>query len=214
MKINFHGAAGDVTGSANHVKSKRASVLVDCGLYQGGKESRAKHRQRVGIAGGKLDAVALSHAHLDHVGRLPPLTKAGYQGPIYATPATIDLATLILRDAFYLQQADLVRENCRGRRAGLVPHRVFAGNGPSNMILAERLTPETLGSLSALYEHSVFAQGVLWNIDSFDQWGVERGKALAQRIVPELESKPGAALGHDSSTNHLIRRYQRMKDEP
>jgi glucose-6-phosphate isomerase len=90
----------------------------------------------------------------------------------------------------------------------LVPHRVFEGNRPSNTILAERLTPETLGKLIALYEHSVFTQGVIWNIDSFDQWGVELGKVLAQRIAPELESKDETSLGHDSSTNNLIRRYR------
>jgi glucose-6-phosphate isomerase len=87
----------------------------------------------------------------------------------------------------------------------LVPHRVFEGNRPSNMILAERLTPGTLGKLVALYEHSVFTQGSIWNIDSFDQWGVELGKVLAQRIVPELESPATPALEHDSSTNRLIR---------
>jgi glucose-6-phosphate isomerase len=93
----------------------------------------------------------------------------------------------------------------------LVPHRVFEGNRPSNTILAERLTPETLGKLVALYEHSVFTQGVIWNIDSFDQWGVELGKALAQRIIPELESKTPPKLKHDSSTNNLIRRYRKLK---
>ena len=91
----------------------------------------------------------------------------------------------------------------------LVPHRVFEGNRPSNMILARRLTPETLGKLVALYEHSVFTQGVIWNVDSFDQWGVELGKVLAQRIVPELESKTEPSLNHDSSTNNLIRRYRK-----
>ncbi len=96
----------------------------------------------------------------------------------------------------------------------LVPHRVFEGNRPSNMILAERLTPETLGKLIALYEHSVFTQGVIWSIDSFDQWGVELGKVLAQRIIPELESKTPPKLKHDSSTNHLIRRYRKMKETP
>jgi glucose-6-phosphate isomerase len=96
----------------------------------------------------------------------------------------------------------------------LVPHRVFEGNRPSNTILAERLTPETLGKLVALYEHSVFAQGVLWNIDSFDQWGVELGKVLAQRIIPELENDPEPALNHDSSTNNLIRRYRKLKEAP
>jgi glucose-6-phosphate isomerase len=95
----------------------------------------------------------------------------------------------------------------------LVPHRVFAGNRPSNTLLADRLTPETLGKLIALYEHSVFTQGVIWDIDSFDQWGVELGKALAQRIVPELEGKTQPALKHDSSTNQLIRRYRKLKEK-
>jgi glucose-6-phosphate isomerase len=90
----------------------------------------------------------------------------------------------------------------------LVPHRVFEGNRPSNTILAERLTPETLGTLVALYEHAVFTQGVIWDIDSFDQWGVELGKVLAQRIIPELESPSEPKLAHDSSTNTLIRRYR------
>ncbi|OQZ01384.1 MAG: glucose-6-phosphate isomerase [Candidatus Brocadia sp. UTAMX1] len=93
----------------------------------------------------------------------------------------------------------------------LVPHRVFEGNRPSNMIMAERLSPEILGKLVALYEHCVFTQGVIWQIDSFDQWGVELGKALAQRIVPELESKAEPELAHDSSTNTLIRRYRKSK---
>jgi glucose-6-phosphate isomerase len=93
----------------------------------------------------------------------------------------------------------------------LAPHRVFEGNRPSNTILADRLTPFTLGKLIALYEHSVFTQGSIWNIDSFDQWGVELGKVLAQRIIPELESKTEPELRHDSSTNTLIRRYRNLK---
>jgi len=93
----------------------------------------------------------------------------------------------------------------------LVPHRVFEGNRPSNTILMQRLTPETLGMLIALYEHSVFTQGVVWNIDSFDQWGVELGKVLAQRIVPELESEEEPKLLHDSSTNNLIRLARHLK---
>ena len=93
----------------------------------------------------------------------------------------------------------------------LVPHRVFEGNRPSNVILADRLTPEVLGKLVALYEHSVFTQGTIWNINSFDQWGVELGKALAQRIIPELEASSEPELQHDSSTNNLIRRYRQMK---
>ncbi len=93
----------------------------------------------------------------------------------------------------------------------LVPHRVFEGNRPSNTILAQRLTPAALGKLVALYEHSVFTQGTIWNIDSFDQWGVELGKVLAQRIIAELESPAEPKLGHDSSTNNLIRRYRKLR---
>jgi glucose-6-phosphate isomerase len=102
--------------------------------------------------------------------------------------------------------ADHVREE--GTPEELVPHRVFEGNRPSNTILAAELTPETLGTLVALYEHSVFTQGAVWGIDSFDQWGVELGKVLAKRIVPELEAESEPELAHDSSTNTLIRRYR------
>ncbi len=96
----------------------------------------------------------------------------------------------------------------------LVPHRVFEGNRPSNTILADRLTPEILGKLVALYEHIVFTQGTIWQINSFDQWGVELGKVLAQRIIPELESRNEPALSHDSSTNNLIARYRKFRDKP
>jgi len=95
----------------------------------------------------------------------------------------------------------------------LAPHKVFAGNRPSNTLLAQRLTPKTLGSLVALYEHSVFTQGAIWNINPFDQWGVELGKVLAQRIIPELESLEEPVLAHDSSTNSLIRRYRKLKEK-
>jgi glucose-6-phosphate isomerase len=105
--------------------------------------------------------------------------------------------------------ADQVREE--GTPEQLVPHRVFEGNRPSNTILAERLTPHTLGSLVALYEHSVFTQGAVWGIDSFDQWGVELGKVLAKRIVPELEADTEPELAHDASTNGLIRRYRVLR---
>jgi glucose-6-phosphate isomerase len=98
-----------------------------------------------------------------------------------------------------------------GTAEWLVPHRVFEGNRPSNVILADELTPELLGKLVALYEHSVFVQGTIWRVNSFDQWGVELGKALAQRIIPELESPAEPALNHDSSTNNLIRRYRKTK---
>ena len=98
-----------------------------------------------------------------------------------------------------------------GTAEHIVPHRVFEGNRPTNVILAEQLTPHTLGSLVALYEHLVFTQGVVWEIDSFDQWGVELGKALAVAIIPELESETEPELQHDSSTNALIRRYRAMR---
>jgi glucose-6-phosphate isomerase len=106
--------------------------------------------------------------------------------------------------------ADEVR--AEGTPEWLVPHRVFEGNRPSNTILGEWLTPTALGGLVALYEHAVFTQGAIWNIDSFDQWGVELGKVLAQRIIPELERKDDPDLKHDSSTNTLIRRYRKMKE--
>jgi glucose-6-phosphate isomerase len=93
----------------------------------------------------------------------------------------------------------------------LIPHRVFDGNRPSNTILLDRLTPSALGKLVALYEHSVFTQGAIWDIDSFDQWGVELGKVLAQRIIPELQAPAAPALAHDSSTNALILRYRANK---
>ena len=121
MKIHFHGATGDVTGSSYHVVTKHASLLVDCGLFQGGKKEKAKNRRKAELEGGRLDAVILSHGHLDHVGRLPLLTKKGYEGPIFATQPTIDLATLILRDSLSLQKADLKRENNRRSREGLPP---------------------------------------------------------------------------------------------
>jgi glucose-6-phosphate isomerase len=98
-----------------------------------------------------------------------------------------------------------------GTREELVPHRIFEGNRPSNVLFLDRLTPAALGKLVALYEHSVFTQGVIWKIDSFDQWGVELGKVLAQRIVPEIEAKEEPELKHDSSTNALIRRARRYK---
>jgi glucose-6-phosphate isomerase len=100
-----------------------------------------------------------------------------------------------------------------GTPAALAPHRGFEGNRPSNTLLAERLTPHALGALVALYEHSVFTQGTIWNIDSFDQWGVELGKALAERTTPELESAACPQLEHDSSTNALIRRYRRLRED-
>jgi glucose-6-phosphate isomerase len=99
-----------------------------------------------------------------------------------------------------------------GAPEATIPHRVCEGNRPTNVILADELTPFALGTLVALYEHSVFTQGAIWGIDSFDQWGVELGKALAKRIVPELTAAEEPDLMHDSSTNTLIRRYRRSRD--
>jgi glucose-6-phosphate isomerase len=110
--------------------------------------------------------------------------------------------------AFGRTHAEVAAE---GVPAAQVPHRTFAGNRPSNTILASRLDPRTLGSLIALYEHKVFTQGVIWDIDSFDQWGVELGKKLASRIVPELQASRAPELAHDSSTNTLIRRYRQAR---
>jgi glucose-6-phosphate isomerase len=108
--------------------------------------------------------------------------------------------------------ADEVR--AEGTAEPLVPHRVFEGNRPSSTLLLDELTPAALGKLVALYEHSVFTQAAVWRINAFDQWGVELGKVLAQRIVPELESAAEPALAHDSSTNALIRRYRQGRDAP
>src|SRR6478672_4951808 len=121
MKIRFHGATGDVTGSAYHVITKHASVLVDCGLFQGDRKTKEKNRGHQPLEGGRLDAVVLTHGHLDHIGRLPLLTKNGYEGPIYATKPTFDLAKLILRDSIGLQRGDLDRENRKRTRIGLEP---------------------------------------------------------------------------------------------
>jgi glucose-6-phosphate isomerase len=107
--------------------------------------------------------------------------------------------------------ADQLR--AEGASEATIPHRVCEGNRPTNTILADRLTPHSLGTLVALYEHIVFTQGTIWGIDSFDQWGVELGKVLAKRIIPELQSTGDPDLQHDSSTNALISRYRSMRDK-
>jgi len=121
MKIRFLGAAGDVTGSAYQVITKDASILVDCGFFQGRKEESAKNRRKRQIEGSALDAVVLTHGHLDHIGRLPLLTRNGYTGPVYATKPTLDLATLILKDSHSIQKQDLKRENQKRARQKLPP---------------------------------------------------------------------------------------------
>ena len=117
MKIHFHGAAGDVTGAAFQVTTERASVLVDCGLYQGNRRTAAQNRKIPMLARRHLDAVVVSHAHLDHIGRLPFLTRRGYAGPIFGTAPTFDLGRVIMRDAYRLQVGDLERENKKRKRA-------------------------------------------------------------------------------------------------
>jgi len=121
MKIRFLGAAGDVTGSAYQVITNDASILVDCGFFQGRREESAKNRRTKQIKDGKLDAVVLTHGHLDHIGRLPLLTRNGYKGPVYATRPTLDLATLILKDSLGLQKQDLKRQNKKRAQQKLPP---------------------------------------------------------------------------------------------
>jgi metallo-beta-lactamase family protein len=121
MRIRFLGAAGDVTGSAYQVITKDASILVDCGFFQGRKDESAKNRRKRQIEGNALDAVVLTHGHLDHVGRLPLLTRNGYRGPVYATKPTLELATLILKDSHSIQKQDLKRENQKRARQKLPP---------------------------------------------------------------------------------------------
>jgi glucose-6-phosphate isomerase len=146
--------------------------------------------------------------------RLIPCDFIAFANPLHAIGRHHDM---LMANVFAQAEAlafGKTREQveAEGTASWLLPHRVFEGNRPSNTILADRLTPATLGKLVALYEHSVFVQGAIWQIDPFDQWGVELGKVLAQRIIPELESEKQAALSHDSSTNALIRRYRKLKE--
>lgn len=140
----------------------------------------------------------------DFIGFSQQLNPLGYQHDML-------MANLFAQSEALAFGKTIAQAQAEGSSPALAAHRSFEGNRPSNTILAERLTPETLGQLVALYEHSVFTQGVIWGIDSFDQWGVELGKALAQRITPELESHDEPELTHDSSTNALIRRYRRTR---
>ncbi len=143
----------------------------------------------------------------DFIGFCQALNPLGHQHDLLMSNLFAQTEALAFGKTF----AEVAAE---GTPPELIAHRVFEGNRPSSTILAERLTPTALGALVALYEHSVFTQGVIWNIDSFDQWGVELGKVLALRTLPELESDAEPALAHDSSTNALIRRYRRLRDHP
>jgi glucose-6-phosphate isomerase len=140
----------------------------------------------------------------DFIGFLQPLNPLGPHHDLLLANVFAQAEAL----AFGKTSQEVRAENTP---AWLVPHRTFEGNRPSSTILLERLTPAALGKLVALYEHSVFTQGAIWNIDSFDQWGVELGKVLAARIIPELQLGAKEPLRHDSSTNTLIRRYRRSK---
>jgi len=152
-----------------------------------------------------------SFYQLIHQGtRLIPVDLIGFAKPLHPLG---DHHDLLMSNVFAQAQALAFGKTAEEVRAegtpeAIVPHRVMPGNRPTNVILAERLTPFSLGTLVALYEHSVFTQGAIWDIDCFDQWGVELGKALAMRIVPELLSDGEPELAHDSSTNALIRRYR------
>ena len=151
-----------------------------------------------------------SFYQLIHQGKLIPCDFIGFCRPLNPLGRHHDL---LLSNVFAQAEALAFGKTpeqvkAEGTPDWLVPHRVFEGNRPSTVILADQLTPQTLGKLVALYEHSVFTQGAIWNIDSFDQWGVELGKVLAQKIIPELESAAEPPLAHDSSTNALIRRYR------
>jgi glucose-6-phosphate isomerase len=155
-----------------------------------------------------------SFYQLIHQGtRLVPCDFIVFAQPLHAIGRHHDiLVANVLAQAEALSFGKTAEQvSSEGTPDWLVSHRVFDGNRPSNTILAARLTPYTLGALVALYEHSIFTQSAIWQIDPFDQWGVELGKVLAQRIVPELESEAEPALGHNSSTNTLIRRYRRMR---
>ena len=185
--------------NGKHVTLDGAPVDADTGpIYWGEPGTNGQH----------------SFYQLIHQGtRLIPCDFIGFAQPLNPLGEHHDmlLANVIAQGealAFGKTEAEVRAE---GTPDWLVPHRLFAGNRPSNTLLLDRLTPAALGKLVALYEHSVFVQGVIWQIDSFDQWGVELGKQLAQRIIPELTATAEPVLGHDSSTNALIRRYRKLK---
>jgi glucose-6-phosphate isomerase len=196
-------------------------------LQQLTMESNGKHVQLDGAPVGVETAPVLwgepgtngqhSFYQLIHQGtRLVPCDFIGFAQPLNPLGRQHDLlmANLFAQTEALAFGKTADEVSAEGTPTDLVAHRVFPGNRPSNTLLAERLTPHTLGALVALYEHSVFVQGVIWNIDSFDQWGVELGKALALRTMAELESATEPELGHDSSTNALIRRYRHLRDRP
>jgi glucose-6-phosphate isomerase len=202
-------------------------------LQQLTMESNGKHVTRDGQPVGCETAAIVwgepgtngqhSFYQLLHQGtRLVPCDFIGFGqslNPIGAAGARTDSQHDLLMANLFAQAEALAfgktaaEVRAEGVPEALVPHRVFEGNRPSNTLLARRLTPHTLGALVALYEHSVFTQGVVWGIDSFDQWGVELGKVLAEKTAAELAGADTAATGHDSSTHALIQRYRQLREE-
>ena len=186
--------------NGKHVTLEGAQVDYDTGpIYWGEPGTNGQH----------------SFYQLIHQGtRLIPCDFIAFGRPLNALGQHHDMliANVCAQSEALAFGKTLEQVKAEGTADWLAPHRVFHGNRPSTTILAEQLTPEALGKLVALYEHSVFTQGAIWDIDSFDQWGVELGKVLAQRIIPELESVKAPSLAHDSSTNNLIRRYRKLKE--
>jgi glucose-6-phosphate isomerase len=186
--------------NGKHVMLNGSRVTYDTGpIYFGEPGTNGQH----------------SFYQLIHQGtRLIPCDFIGFAKPLNAIDRHHDMlmANLFAQAEALAFGKTAEQVKAEGTPEWLAPHRVFEGNRPSNAILVELLTPSALGKLVALYEHSVFTQAAIWNIDAFDQWGVELGKVLAQRIIPELERKSDSRLNHDSSTNTLIQHYRRLRD--
>jgi glucose-6-phosphate isomerase len=158
------------------------------------------------------------HAYFQLIHQGTKVIPCDFLGVVHPSHAVGDHHDLLMANLFAQTEALAFGKTpeeveAEGVPPAQVPHRTFRGNHPTNTILAPRLTPRVLGQLVALYEHKVFTQGTIWNVNSFDQWGVELGKVLAGRIVPELQAGAEPKLGHDSSTNALIRRYRRLRAE-
>jgi len=225
---NFFGAETVAILPYSHYLSQLAAYLQQLDMESNGK-SVERSGDRVGWSTGPIvwgqPGTNGQHAYyqLIHQGtRLIPADFIGFAQPLHHLGHDHDHHDLLMANFLAQTEALAFGKTRREVEAEGVPphqvaHRVFEGNHPSNTILIPRLTPNTLGQLIATYEHKVFTQGAIWNINSFDQWGVELGKKLAQAIIPELEASPTASgddadLGHDSSTNALIRRYRRLRD--
>jgi glucose-6-phosphate isomerase len=214
----------DVVPAVHAVLDRMASFAdrVRSGEWKGHTGKRIRNVVNIGIGGSDLGPVMAYEAlryYTDRsmtfrfVSNVDPADFIAFAQPLNPLDVQHDLLIanfLAQTEALaFGKTADEVR--AEGVPDSLVAHRTFPGSQPTNSILAERLTPELLGKLVATYEHSVFTQSVVWDINAFDQWGVELGKALAMRIVPELQASDDANLTHDSSTNSAIRRYRRLR---